>query len=626
MLRDGWIWGSVPVDFGVYLQITNRLPVPLYFSSFVSAEGDCCTYDGPSSIPNDGQPHQVHLNDPCTGRGAEGTAYFLADVDGVLRQYAWHGNCPVWSPDNAADGPGVLTFNGSGHPLTVTISVDVATTGWTLDGKLIQHVFVLMLENRSFDHMLGFSGIKGTDASSGAPTSIVGLSGSESNVYGGQAYPVQQGADWVMPIDPHHEFLDVLEQLAGQGATYPPSHVYPPVNNSGFVANYVEAGGPAAGEIMKCYTPAQLPVLNALATDFALCDGWHASMPGPTWPNRFFMMAASAGGLDRSPSTSQIVTWETVAGFSFEHGTLFDALTRAGKPWVIYRGDVGPLSGAIPIAGGLKGVTVANFANYSNFAADLGGHYPYAFTLIEPNYGNSSDDTYKGGTSQHPVDDVRSGEALIKSTYEALRNSPLWQSSVLIVTWDEHGGFYDHVEPGPAPEPGDSITTPGPVNLYGFDFDTLGVRVPAVVVSPYVPANLIDHRPYDHASIPAMVERLFGLAPLTARDAASGDLTVLVSLSTPRATPTQLPNPAGAPAAIPTPAVAADAAEPIGEGNLAGFLGVALGTHLQMTPPEDHPAIIARVASLTTKGEAKAYIEDIAAKLNDTMAAPSNAT
>jgi len=582
-------------------------------------------YGGPQSIPNDSRPHQVHLNDPCSGRGAEGTAYFIANVGGTLREYAWHGDCPVWSPDNHADGPGISAFNTGGHPLTVTVSIDSSTPGWQVAGQLIHHVFVLMLENRSFDHMLGFSGITGTDAVTHSQTSVNGLTGTESNDYAGKSYPVTQGADVTMPLDPLHEFLDVLEQLAGPGATYPPGGPYPPIDNSGFVADYAGAGGQAnPGEIMKCYTASELPVLNALATDFAVCDNWSSSMPGPTWPNRFFAMAPSAGGLDRSPSPDQIVKWETVDGFSFEHGSLFDALSANEHEWRIYRGDVGPPAGSLPIAGALKGVQLPRDVwNYSRFASDLQGDYPCEFTWIEPNYGSALDDSYRGGTSQHPVDDITAGEWLIKHTYEAIRNSPVWQSSVLIVTWDEHGGFYDHVHPGAAVQPADKITTPGPVNQFGFVFDRYGVRVPAVIVSPFTPANVIDHRAYDHASIPATVERLFGFPALTQRDAAAADVTTLLSLTSPRDTPTTLPNPASTGATVVTspPISAADAAEPIGHSNLAGFLQIALDTQLQMTPADEHPAILAQVATLNTRGEALAYIDDVATKLNETTGA-----
>jgi phospholipase C len=133
-----------------------------------------------------------------------------------------------------------------------------------------------------------------------------------------------------------------------------------------------------------------------------------------------------------------------------------------------------------------------HFVYYDQFARQVGSaDYAPRYTFIEPSYGNwipavTSGD-YSCGTSQHPQDDVTRGEWLIKCTYEAIRNSPLWETSLLLVTWDEHGGFYDHVAPPTAPTPGDGSAT-SPLNRSGFDFTRLGVRVPAVVVSPYVTA------------------------------------------------------------------------------------------------------------------------------------------
>ena len=174
----------------------------------------------------------------------------------------------------------------------------------------LEHLFVLMLENRSFDHMLGFSGITGQDAAAGQPTQIEGLTGTESNQLGGHDFGVSQPADFVMPIDPGHEFPDVLHQLCGPSAVYSQGGAYPPIDCSGFAASYAASGGPAnPGEIMKCYAPGQLEVLNALAREFVICDHWHASMPGPTWPNRMFAHAASSGGLDHSPSVAEIAQW-----------------------------------------------------------------------------------------------------------------------------------------------------------------------------------------------------------------------------------------------------------------------------------------------------------------------------
>jgi phospholipase C len=376
-----------------------------------------------------------------------------------------------------------------------------------------------MLENRSFDHMLGFSGISGTDAVSGRHTSINGLTSagssllqlgrswqrnrvsgivlrqggqwpppptisvralltsSISNTFNGQSYSVAPSADYAMPVDPSHEFCrdlaadeqpipaGVLQQLCGPQAVYPFGGAYPTILNSGFVFSYAASGGMSnPGEIMKCYTPSHLPVLNAVAQEFVVCDNWHASMPGPTCPNRFFAHAASSGGLDHSPSKSQIFTWNSVKGFSFPNGTIFDRMNANGLKWRLYKGD------DFPMVGALKGInSLTDINDYEHFASDVArSDYPAAYTFIEPSYGHLWSD-FKCGTSQHPLDDVTRGEVLIKATYEAIRNSPLWNRSLIIITWDEHGGFYDHVPPPAAIAPGDSV--PGSqYNKYGFTF------------------------------------------------------------------------------------------------------------------------------------------------------------
>ena len=148
----------------------------------------------------------------------------------------------------------------------------------------ITHVFVVMLENHSFDNIFAFSGINGINA---ATTS-------DSNSYNEVTYDVQQSAPLSMPTDPGHEFLDVLEQLAFPVTTYPSGGPYPPINNSGFAANYATStteGPPAPppaqdiGDVMACFaTPTQLPVMQQFAQTFAICDQWYSSLPGPTWP------------------------------------------------------------------------------------------------------------------------------------------------------------------------------------------------------------------------------------------------------------------------------------------------------------------------------------------------------
>lgn len=600
-------------DFGVYFEVTNNLGVPMYYlkSDLIDA-----TYDGPASIPSDGQPHVVHLDDPYAFRGAEGTVHFTADIDGELRQYSWNGTCPVWSSANGASGPGVLRFNGTGHPLTVTVAVDTTTPRWTPVEQLIQHVFLLMLENRSFDHMLGFSRLSGTDPVTNGATSIDGLDGTQENTFDNTIFKVSTPADYSMPLDPGHEFTDVVTQLAGAGVSYRWGGVYPPISNGGFVADYAGMGGQASpGEIMKCYSPDQLPVLVALAREFALCDAWNASIPGPTWPNRFFSLAASSAGLDHSPSILEIGGWGIDGGVAFAHGSIFDALRAAkgASGYRIYSGDLLPMSGFI------KGISYWDIKDYdTHFANDIAsGDYPWAFTLIEPNYGNVIGQTYIGGTSEHPVDDVTHGEALIKSTYEAIRNSSLWNSSLLIVTWDEHGGFYDHVQPKSTVAPGD--TRPGSeYNTFGFTFEQLGPRVPAVVVSPLIARNLIDHRPYEHSSIPATIEAIFGLPFMTARDKAALSVADLVTLNAPRADcPTSLPNPAVS--GLPGPREVAFAAgqevqaadmRSAEVGNLPGFLGVALRHDLELDPA-NRDGTMRRFKQIRTRADAQAYVDSV---------------
>ena len=502
----------------------------------------------------------------------------------------------------------------------------------------VEHVFVLMLENRSFDHMLGFSGLAGVDAVTGGRTSIYGLTSAESNSYQGVEYPVTKPADWIMPVDPGHEFLDVLIQLCGASAAYPPGGPYPAINNSGYVSDY--AHSPSQGEgnapndfgrIMKCFdAQTQLPVLWTLASNFAVCDHWYSSMPGPTWPNRFFVHGASSSGLDHSPSAAQIATWDTVSGFSFKNGSVFDALdeSKNNQTWRIYRGRSKPFSGSIPNVAALKGIHFWDTQSYDDFADDLkAGGYSPSYTFIEPNYGNVINMDFSGGQSQHPSDDVRNGEQLIKDTYEAIRNSDIWNNSLLIIIWDEHGGFFDHMTPPNAAPPGDTKVG-APLNQYGFAFDHYGPRVPAVVISPLIPAQTIDHRTYDHASIPGTLERLWNLAPLTNRDKAANSVSTLLSLAEPRTdAPSILPNP------VPIPVAQARAkvkplnlkSLPIDGGNLPGVLYVALRAELHLAQVKERQAIARAFKSIKTRADAQAYLEGLENKFGAEMQRRSKA-
>lgn len=478
----------------------------------------------------------------------------------------------------------------------------------------IKHVFVLMLENRSYDHMLGYSPIEGTDAVTGKHTQSNRLSGAETNTFNGTPYSVSHDAGYIVPADPGHEFPDVLTQLSGVGATYPTGGLYPTVNNAGYAASYGSSfGSQKAGDAMKCYGPDQLPVLNALAREFVLCDNWYASMPGPTSPNRYFVHAASSGGLDHSPTTLEIAQWETVAGFRLKNGTIFDRLEAKGLKRRLYGGD------DFPQVSSLKGIGLSDIRDYDDFASDLSQPtYPYSYVFIEPSYDVFRN--YRLGTSQHPLGDVRRGEALIKSTYEAIRNSARWADSMLIVTWDEHGGFYDHAIPPRAVPPGDTVPG-GPHNEYGFTFAQYGPRVPALVISPRIPKNLIDHRVYDHASVPATVESVFGLAALTERDRKANHLARLLTLNVARKdTPETLPGQVQA-AVSATEAAAARAVSPnpidpegpVDRGNLPAIVHAAMQQHLTVAPQE-RQAIVERVRAIRTRKEAREYLLEVREK------------
>jgi phospholipase C len=475
----------------------------------------------------------------------------------------------------------------------------------------IKHVFVLMLENRSFDHMLGFSGLTG----------IEGAGPDCCNEYNGQNYPAIGDAANVMGHDPGHEFTDVLEQLCGSGTVYT-GGPYPKINNNGFVSDYAKTKSP--GEVMKCYdTPKALPVMMALASEFAVCDHWYSSLPGPTWPNRFFVHAASSGGLDHSPTSLETLEWEKLKGFVFANGTIYESLGKAGQQWRIYRGVKSPLIGSIPGSAALKGIQIRDTIAYEKFATDVKGDYPYGYTFIEPNYGDVINGSYSGGQSQHPMDDVRRGELLIKSTYEAIRNSPLWLSSMLIITYDEHGGFYDHVAPPAAVTPGD--TAPHSVyNTSGFAFDQYGVRVPAIVVSAYTPKNMISHLPYDHSSIPATLEQMFKMPALTKRDAAANTAGSLAGLPVARpdtgdgAPPKFLPD-ISSPLAAHDELISAAHPKPIPDsapvdgGNLPGFLFVVRKAQLEKAEAVGiKPEMVEPVFEMPkTRGEARDYIENL---------------
>lgn len=476
----------------------------------------------------------------------------------------------------------------------------------------IKHVFVLMLENRSFDHMFGKSGIAGIE---------VAQSG-HKNDHLGTAIPFGGGAPEQMAVDPAHEFDSVVEQLGGPGAVFPPDGPYPAIKNTGFAANFHKVfktpptpGAASVAAVMQAINPAvQAPALLTLAKNFAICDRWHASMPGATWPNRFFVHGASSSGLDHSPTAVDIAIWEAqLSNFTYPNGSIYDRLGKAKCR--LYQDKSGPLAGKIPQVAALKNVNLSEVRPLARFAADLAKPYPFGYTFIEPAYGNILNNSYRGGSSQHPLDGLASGDRLIARVYNAIRSSPLWEESMLVITYDEHGGFYDHVAPPAAVPPGDAFNPKH--NQHGFDFSSYGVRVPAVVVSPWIKAGTVDHTLYDHSSVPATLTRLFGKDPLTERDKHANDLLALVSGPLRSDCPQSISGPPIPPGGTGlTQAGAAEAPVPEGElieegSQLPGFVFVARKAQRRQQPKVKGIAPTQLKPLPKTTADAQRYLENV---------------
>jgi phospholipase C len=375
----------------------------------------------------------------------------------------------------------------------------------------IEHVIVLMLENHTFDKMLGFLK-KGEGLTADEFNLVDPLNPNSERVH------VSNTAENVISPDPMHTLRDTNIELFGPDGTVQTKDL-----NSGFVFDYIRrAGGDVetGKKIMQSYAPESLPALSALAKEFCLCDHWFASVPGPTFPNRFYAHAATSDG--------QAVNNKN---HDYNMTTIYNNLKDHNHTWGIYFHDIDVTLMLTKIK-----QEKSKFKRFPDFFQDAkSGDLPN-YSFLVPSF---NDLLQRKANDQHPPHNVIYGEFLIADVYEAIRgNEDLWKKSLFIVLYDEHGGSYDHVHTPPfAPFEKYKVPNPDGKNSVSppFKFDRLGLRVPAILISPFVKKNSLDSTIYEHASIPATVKKLFNLPNfLTERDKHANTFEGALSLKNPR--------------------------------------------------------------------------------------------
>jgi phospholipase C len=324
------------------------------------------------------------------------------------------------------------------------------------------------MENRSFDHFLGW---------------LPGANGKQA----GLSYPDSGGV-----MHPTYHLSTY------QGCGHPdPDHSY----NGGRAEFHNGAcdGWLRVNDAFSIgyYQQNDLAFLGKAAPAWTACDNYFAATLGPTFPNRLYLHAAQT---DRTDNTFNLTSIPTI----------WDRLEAAGVSRAYYFND-------LPFVGlwGVKYVPISR--TWPQFLADAAlGALP-AVSYVEPPLFLEAVDGV--GRDDHPHADIRNGEQFLNSVYQAITRSPAWSRTVLVLTFDEWGGFYDHVAPTTAPD-----TNPGLTGLRGF-------RVPCIVISPYAQRGFVGHGLYDHTSILKMIEWRWGLPPLTPRDAAANNLAELLDFS-----------------------------------------------------------------------------------------------
>ncbi|XP_015882180.3 non-specific phospholipase C6 [Ziziphus jujuba] len=432
----------------------------------------------------------------------------------------------------------------------------------------IKTIVVLVMENRSFDHMLGWM-------KKAVNPAINGVTGDECNPVSTknpkpESICFTDDAEFVDP-DPGHSFEAVEQQVFGSSS-------FPSMN--GFVEQALSLSQNLSETVMKGFRPESIPVYTALVRELAVFDRWFSSIPGPTQPNRLFVYSATSHG-----STSHV---KKQLAQGYPQKTIFDSLHENHVDFGVYFQNI-PTTLFYRNMRKLK--FIFKFHQFGlKFKKDARKGKLPRFTVIEPAYFD-----LKGmpANDDHPSHDVANGQKLVKEVYEALRASPQWNETLLVITYDEHGGFFDHVKTPfvNVPNP-DGNTGPAP---YFFKFDRLGVRVPTIMVSPWIKKGTVISGPkgptpnseFEHSSIPATVKKMFNLSSnfLTHRDAWAGTFEHVVGeLSSPRTDcPETLPDV--------TPLRSTEAKENGGlsefQGEVVQLAGVLNGDHFLSSFPDE---------------------------------------
>jgi phospholipase C len=361
----------------------------------------------------------------------------------------------------------------------------------------IKHVVVLMMENHSFDNLLGM-----------VPFRVPG----RAKVDG---FPLKHGQPVNVNRDPtgHTVFARPMSspcQLMGHpGQDWNASHLsWGGGRNNGFVV----ASGPVA---MRFWDNTDLPFTYSLVKHFPVGNRYFCSALAQTDPNRRFLFCGTASGL--------VATNTQTFNIHAANGTIFDRLDQHRINWLNYYQQV---PSALIVPGFYTPARRKRLKPIDRFFADAAaGHLP-AVTILDPNY-----DT----TSEENPQDIQVGERFVAKVVKALMHSPNWKDTAFFLTYEEHGGYYDHVPPPRAIKP-DNIA-PIPVANYPAltpgGFDRYGFRVPTVVVSPWARANYVSNVVQDHTSITAFIERKWNLPAMTFRDANAQPMTDYFDFTTP---------------------------------------------------------------------------------------------